>query len=108
MSRMRGPHFRRRYRASLMEGQSSANRPEPFDILPTRWVVAGAVATVVVAGAALLVLLLVAGSRPDLQIEAIKTGLSVGAGVGAVFALLLAVNQGVGRALGGHERALRT
>jgi hypothetical protein len=62
----------------------------------TWWIVAGAVVVAVVSLVATIALLHVAARAQDpasARVEAIKTGLSIGAGAGGIFALLLATRR---------------
>lgn len=82
-------------------GMSAGADPDPdpsVRLLPPSAVLAGLVLLLVAATATTLVLLQIADGAPkakraELRIEAIKTGLTVGAGVGGIGTILLAVRR---------------
>lgn len=67
--------------------------PPPFTVLTWRWIAAGVAFTVVTTAAALITLLAIARGDPKLEMDAVKTGLTVAAGSGGAFGLLLAVRR---------------
>lgn len=69
------------------------NERRPLRILPWWTAVIGLTAVAVSIAVTTLWLLSIAGRSPSLRIEAIKIGLSVGAGTGGAFALLLAFRR---------------
>lgn len=76
-----------------MSGQGVGEERRPLRTMPW-WIAAiGAVAVVAAATGTTVWLLSIAGHDAQLRIEAIKVGLSVGAGTGGAVALLLAVRR---------------
>jgi len=73
--------------------QSGKNERRPLRELPRRIAITGAIAVVASIAVTTLLLWRIAGQNASLRIEAIKTGLSVGAGTGGAFALLLAFRR---------------
>jgi hypothetical protein len=65
----------------------------PLKPLKTSTVVAAVIASLALGAVAVVILLEIAGNDRGLRVDAIKTGLSIGAGSGGVFALLLAVQR---------------
>ncbi|MFB9830739.1 pentapeptide repeat-containing protein [Actinoallomurus acaciae] len=76
-----------------MSGQVDRDERAPLQTMPWWVAVIGAAAVAVSATATTLWLLSIAGHDASLRIEAIKIGLSVGAGTGGAVALLLAVRR---------------
>jgi uncharacterized protein YjbI with pentapeptide repeats len=74
-------------------GQPSGGDRRPFRVLPWWMALIGAAVVAVSIFVTLRWLLPIAGTSPSLRIDAIKTGLSVGAGTGGAVALLLAVRR---------------
>lgn len=65
----------------------------PIQVIPRWSAILAATAVAISAATTMIVLLSIAGSSPSLKIEAIKVGLSVGAGTGGAAALLLAFRR---------------
>lgn len=76
-----------------LPGEQEPPAQRPLRPLKTSTVVAAVIASVALGAVAVVILLGIAGSDHGLRIDAIKTGLSIGAGSGGVFALLLAVQR---------------
>jgi hypothetical protein len=76
-----------------MMGRTGARDRQPLRVIPWWWALIGVIAALAFSAVTTLVLLSIARHDASLRIEAIKVGLSVGAGIGGAAALLLAFRR---------------
>lgn len=78
---------------SLVSRRSTQDIRKPISVLSRWWLLSGAVVIITCTTLATIVFLSIAGTNASLRLEAIKSGLTIGAGAAGLIALILGIRK---------------